>query len=143
MRGQVNILLVEDDPVDVMAVKRAFKHNKVTNPLYVAGDGEEALAFLQRKGRFADPASSPRPGVILLDIKLPRVDGHQLLQIMKSDPELLEIPVVVLTSSAEESDVRGSFRGGAAGYIVKPVTFPKFAEAIATFDLYWALSELP
>jgi CheY-like chemotaxis protein len=135
--------LAEDDAVDVMAVRRAFKQNKITNPLYVVGDGEEALAFLRHEGNFSDPASSPRPGLILLDLKMPRMGGLELLQIVKSDPDLREIPVVVLTTSTEESDIKSSFQNGVAGYIVKPVTFEKFAEAITIFDLYWTLSELP
>jgi CheY-like chemotaxis protein len=143
MRKQTAILLAEDDAVDVMAVKRAFKQNKITNPLYIVGDGEEALAFLRREGKFADPAFSPRPGVILLDLKMPRMGGLELLQIVKSDPGLCDIPVVVLTTSSEETDIKSSFRNGVAGYIVKPVTFEKFVQAINTFDLYWTLSELP
>ncbi len=143
MRERAIVLLAEDDAVDVMAVRRAFKQNKITNPLYVVGDGEEALAFLRHEGNFSDPASSPRPGLILLDLKMPRMGGLELLQIVKSDPDLREIPVVVLTTSTEESDIKSSFQNGVAGYIVKPVTFEKFAEAITIFDLYWTLSELP
>ncbi|MBS1251654.1 MAG: Response regulator rcp1 [Anaerolineales bacterium] len=143
MRERATILLAEDDPVDVMAVQRAFKQNRITNSLYVVGDGEEALAFLRHEGDFSDPASSPRPGLILLDLKMPRMGGLELLQIVKSDPDLRDIPIVVLTTSAEESDIETSFQNGVAGYIVKPVTFEKFAEAITIFDLYWTLSELP
>lgn len=143
MNKQTGILLVEDDQVDVMTVKRAFTKNKMTNPLYVVGDGEEALAFLRHEKKYTDPASAPRPGVILLDLTMPRMNGLELLLILKRDPELRDIPVVVLTTSDEKIDIKNSFYNGAAGYILKPVTFPKFVQAISTFNLYWTLSELP
>ncbi|MFQ5944021.1 MAG: response regulator [Anaerolineales bacterium] len=143
MRTKASILLVEDDEVDVMGVKRSFAHNKIANPLFVASDGEQALAFLRHEGEYADPEKHPRPCIILLDLKLPRMGGIDFLRVIKNDPDILEIPVVVFTASDEETDVKESFRNGVAGYIVKPVTFEKFVEAIATFDLYWTLSELP
>ncbi|MFQ5944163.1 MAG: response regulator [Anaerolineales bacterium] len=143
MRHKCSILLVEDDEVDVMGVKRSFAHNKVANPLLVVGDGEQALAFLRHENEYSDPEKYPTPCIILLDLKLPRMGGIEFLQVIKNDPDFLEIPVVVFSASDEEADVRESFRNGVAGYIVKPVTFEKFAEAIATFDLYWTLSELP
>jgi CheY-like chemotaxis protein len=143
VKQQAVILLVEDDVVDVMAIKRAFKRNQISNLLYVVGDGEEAVAFLRHEGKFSVPSSSPRPNLILLDLNMPRMNGLEFLHTIKSDPELCQIPVIVLTTSAEQSDVRTSFQHGVAGYIVKPVTFEKFVQTIATFDFYWTLSELP
>ena len=137
------ILLVEDDTVDVMTIKRAFKKNGLTNPTYVVGDGEEALDYLRHKGKFAERDSAPRPGVILMDLSMPRMSGLELLLTLKTDPHLREIPVVVLTASDEHQDVKTAFTRGAAGYIVKPVTFEKFAKALSTMHMYWTLSELP
>ena len=134
---------MEDDEVDVMTVKRAFNENGVTNPMYVAGNGEEALDYLRRQGKFSDRDSFPRPGLILMDLSMPRMSGLELLLTLKTDPELREIPVVALTASDEHQDVKTAFARGAAGYIVKPVTFEKFAKALSTVHLYWTLSELP
>ncbi len=137
------ILLVEDDPIDVEGVKRAFDRRKVRNPLYVVGDGIEALEYLRREGAYTDPDSAPRPSLILMDLKMPRMGGMECLQELKANADLSVIPVVVFTSSKDEIDVADSYRHGASSYIVKPVTFDKLVEAIATFDLYWTLSELP
>ena len=142
MKSKIAILLVEDDEVDVMAVKRAFKLNKITNPLYVVGDGEKALDFIHHRGEFADD-QLPRPSLILLDLNMPRMGGQEFLRLLKSDPEFLDIPVVVLTSSDLPDDVKTSFRYGVAGYLVKPVTFENFAELIKALDMYWTISELP
>ena len=143
MRDRAIILLAEDDPVDVMSIRRAFKKHRITNPLFVVGNGEEALAFLQHDGKFVDPSTSPRPSLILLDLNMPRMGGLELLRIIKKVPDLREIPVVVLTTSTEQSDIKTSYQNGVAGYIVKPVTFEKFAEALQIFHFYWTLSELP
>ena len=143
MRSEGAILLVEDDPIDVMSVRRAFKLNKVTNSLYVVNNGEEGLAFLRNEGKYADPAVAPKPKLILLDLNMPLMGGLEMLSILKRDPKLLHIPVVVLTTSADDRDIQESFRNGVAGYIVKPITFEKFANSIQIFDLYWTLSELP
>ena len=137
------ILLAEDDTVDVMTIRRAFEKNGLTNPIYVVGDGEEALDYLRHKGKFAETDSAPRPGVILMDLSMPRMSGLELLLTLKTDPQLREIPVVVLTSSDEHQDVKTAFTRGAAGYIVKPVTFEKFAKALSTVQMYWTRSELP
>ncbi len=139
-----SILLVEDDLVDVKAVKRAFKEAKITNPLFVVGNGEEALEFLRHEGTYAnsdDPL--PRPGIILLDLNMPVMNGVEFLEIVKSDSNLKRIPIIVLTTSREESDRLKSYDFSVAGYIVKPVDFEKFVEAVRIIDLYWTLSELP
>jgi CheY-like chemotaxis protein len=136
MRNGKPILLVEDDTIDAMTVKRAFKELKVNNPLAHALNGEEALAQLQHE-------ESEAPCVILLDLNMPKMNGVEFLKIAKDDPSLKMIPVVVLTTSNEERDIVESFKLGVAGYIVKPVDYRKFVEAIRTIDLYWTLSELP
>ena len=136
MRHTRPILLVEDDRVDVMTVRRALRDIKVTNQLDVAGDGEEALAHLR------DPQNET-PCLILLDLNMPRMNGIELLGVIKHDSDLRRIPVVVLTSSAEEQDRLASFDLGVAGYIIKPVDYHRFVEAVRTIDIYWSLSELP
>ncbi len=143
MRKGGVILLVEDDEVDIQAVKRAFKQHRVANALLVVRDGEQALSYLRNEGEYADPEKAPPPSLILLDLRMPRLDGLELLKILKSDPDLRVIPVVVFTSSKDEADVVDSYENGASSYLVKPVTFEKLLEAIKTFDLYWTLSELP
>ena len=143
MQERFTILLVEDDTVDVMIIERALKKNNLTNPMQLVGNGEEALDYLRHEGKFAGADSFPRPGLILMDLSMPRMSGLELLLALKSNPDLRDIPVVVLTASEEHQDVKTAFARGAAGYIVKPVTFEKFVEAIATLHLYWTLSELP
>ena len=142
MRGSVPILLVEDDKIDVQNVKRAFQKNKIANPLYVANNGEEALALLRERLDENRPEMI-LPGIILLDINMPVMNGIEFLEEIKADEKLRSIPVIVLTTSKEESDRVDSFDLGVAGYIVKPVDFYKFVEAIGVINLYWSLSELP
>jgi CheY-like chemotaxis protein len=136
MRTSKPILLVEDDNVDAMTVKRALKELKVTNPLVHQINGEEALNYLR-----AD--NNHRPCVILLDLNMPRMNGIEFLKVAKADTELRQIPVIVLTTSKDEHDKMESFQSSVAGYIVKPTDYKKFVEAIKTLDLYWTLSELP
>jgi CheY-like chemotaxis protein len=129
-------MLVEDDQVDVMTIQRALKEIKVTNPLYVAGSGEEALEVLRN-------GNHKVPGLILLDIEMPRMNGIEFLRVIRQDEDLKKIPVVVLTSSKEEEHKRESFNLGVSGYMIKPVDYIKFVEVVKTIDLYWTLSELP
>lgn len=136
MKNTKPVLLVEDDNVDAMTVKRAFKDLKLSNTLEHHVNGEEALAYLQGP-------DVKIPCVILLDLNMPRMNGIEFLKIVKKDDTLKQIPVIVLTTSNEECDVVDSFRLCVAGYIVKPVDYKKFVEAIRTIDLYWTLSELP
>lgn len=143
MKKNAIILLVEDDDVDVMAVKRAMKQNEMTNPLFIVSDGEEALRFLLHEDEYADTGSAPRPDLILLDLNMPRMNGLEFLRIMKKDEGLREIPVVVLTTSDEEKDVKLSYAHCAAGYIVKPVSFDNFVEAVKTLFVYWTLNKTP
>ncbi len=136
MRNTRPILLVEDDTIDAMTVRRAFRDLKVLNPLTHVTNGEEALSYLR------DRRNEP-PCVILLDLNMPKMSGTEFLQVVKSDATLQQIPVVVLTTSNEERDVVESFRMCVGGYIVKPVDYKKFVEAIKLIDIYWTLSELP
>jgi CheY-like chemotaxis protein len=128
------ILLVEDNPMDVDLTLRAFKRRRVTNTIQVARDGEEALAWLPRW-----EAGEPWPAVILLDLKLPKVDGLEVLRQIKQHRTLCVIPVVVLTTSEESADVHASYQLGANSYIVKPVEFEKFMDVSQSLDLYWTV----
>ncbi len=136
MRGGKPILLVEDDRVDAMTVRRALRDINVVNGLDIVGDGEEALAFLR------DPENE-EPCIILLDLNMPRMNGIEFLTVAKQDEALKRIPVVVLTSSREEQDKVDSFDLGVAGYMIKPVDYGQFVEVVKAIDLYWTLSELP
>ncbi|MBW1744800.1 MAG: response regulator [Deltaproteobacteria bacterium] len=136
MRSFKPILLVEDDQVDAMTVKRALKEIKVTNRLDIVNNGEEALTFLKN-------SENEKPGIILLDLNMPRMNGIEFLKIAKKDESLKKIPVVVLTTSKEDQDKVDSFNLGVAGYMIKPVDYQKFVEVVKTIDMYWTLSELP
>ncbi|MCU0606848.1 MAG: response regulator [Candidatus Edwardsbacteria bacterium] len=143
MRDNIPILLVEDDKVDVMTVQRAFKRNNIINPLHVVANGQEALDYLHNAGACADQAACPTPGIILMDINMPVMNGIECLKALKADERLKKIPVIMLTTSKEECDRVESFRLSVAGYIIKPVEFEKFVEAVKVLNLYWTLSELP
>ncbi len=138
----VPILLVEDNPMDVELTVRAFKRNKMSNPVKIVRDGQEALDYLFRRGEFADPDKSPIPGLILLDIRLPRVDGLEVLREFKSHPVYRPVPVVMLTTSQDDGDVAKSYDLGANSYIVKPVDFDKFLEVVERIELYWILTNV-
>ncbi|MDQ7805115.1 response regulator [Amycolatopsis sp. A133] len=130
----IDILLVEDDPGDVLMTREAFAHHKIRNPLHVAADGVEALQFLKREGPFLE---APRPGLILLDLNLPRKDGRELLGEIKETPGLRTIPVVVLTTSEAEEDILRSYELHANAYVTKPVDFEKFVEVVRKIDDFW------
>jgi CheY-like chemotaxis protein len=127
----VDVLLVEDDDGDVLMTREAFEHHKIRNKLHVVQDGEEALQFLRREGPYAD---APRPGLILLDLNLPRRDGREVLAELKNDPELRVIPVVVLTTSEAEEDIVRSYSLHANAYVSKPVDFDRFIDVIRQID---------
>jgi two-component system response regulator len=133
-RQCVDILLVEDNSDHVELILRTLRDNNLLNQVHVVTNGEEALDFLYRRGKYSD---APRPGLILLDIKLPRVDGIEVLRRIKADPELRSIPVVMLTTSADEQEIVESYSCGANSYIVKPLDFDQFVKAIKTLKLYW------
>ena len=137
----VDVLLVEDDPGDVLMTREAFEFYKIRNPLHVVSDGEQALHFLRRDGAFAD---APRPGLILLDVNLPRVSGLEVLAELKKDPELLHIPVVMLTTSQADEDILRSYQLHANAYVSKPVDFEQFIAAIRQIDdFFMTLVKLP
>ena len=137
----VRILLVEDNPGDVRLTREAFRENKVRNELCVAQDGLEAMAFLHRTGRYAD---APRPDIILLDLNLPRMDGRQVLEEIKADPDLKCIPVVVLTTSRAEEDIVRSYDLHANCYITKPVDLEQFITVVKSIENFWlTLARLP
>lgn len=140
---QVEILLVEDNPHDAELTLRALKKNNFANSIIVATDGEEALDFIFARGAFSNRKVEDGPKVVILDLKLPKVDGLEVLKTMKGDPRTRIIPVVVLTSSKEETDVVESYRLGVNSYIVKPVDFDKFIEAVRDLGLYWLLLNQP
>lgn len=127
----IDVLLVEDDQGDVLMTQEAFEHHKLRNELHVATDGEQALQFLRREGEFQH---APRPGLILLDLNLPRRDGREVLAEIKADPELRTIPVVVLTTSEAEEDILRSYSLHANAYVSKPVDFDRFIEVIRQID---------
>ncbi len=127
----IDVLLVEDDPGDVLLIREAFEHNKVHNSLHVASDGEQALAFLRREGEHAD---APRPDLILLDLNLPRKDGREVLAEVKEDAGLRTIPVVVLTTSEAEEDILRSYDLHANAYVTKPVDFEAFIDVVKQID---------
>lgn len=136
MKNSRPILLVEDDRVDIMTVERAMKELKVTNPLIHCVNGEDAVEHLRNN-------VNKKPCVILLDLNMPKMNGAEFLEVIKADKTLKKIPVVVITTSNTDQDVVESFELGVAGYIVKPVDYKKFVEAIKVIKLYWTLSELP
>jgi CheY-like chemotaxis protein len=137
----VNILLVEDDEVDVMNVRRAFQRNNITNPLYFAGNGLEGLAVLRGEPLNGVFMPSSRR-IILLDINMPKMNGIEFLHELRSDPEIAHTPVIVLTTSNEDQDRIEAYKLNVAGYILKPVTFSNFAEVMAALNKYWTLCEM-
>lgn len=143
MRTNSPILIVEDNQVDRMTIERSFKHAKVSNPLVCTDNGEDALAYLRREGKYADVKEKRKPCIVLLDLNMPIMGGIEFLKIIKSDDQFKGMPVIVLTTSKEENDRVESFNLSVAGYIVKPVELEKFTEVIKILDLYWTVSELP
>ncbi|HEY9597929.1 MAG TPA: response regulator [Cyanophyceae cyanobacterium] len=138
---KTSFLLVDDDEVDVMTVKRAFKKNNITNPLYIASNGVEALDMLRSN---AIPKLLPgQRRLILLDLNMPKMGGIEFLRELRADPELRALPVIVLTTSNEDKDRVEAYNLNVAGYILKPVTFNNFVEVMATLHKYWSLSEMP
>ena len=136
----IDVLLIEDDPGDVLITREAFEHNKINNTLHVAHDGEAGLDFLYRRGAFQDV---PRPDLILLDLNLPKYDGRQLLEKIKSDPELSHIPVVVLTTSSAEEDILRSYKLHANAYVTKPIHLDAFLSAVGSIVSFWLETATP
>lgn len=134
LREPVEILLVEDNPADVRLILEAFRESRMTNRLSVVADGEEAMSFLRREGKYK---GAPRPDLILLDLKLPRKDGHEVLADIKSDPKLMRIPVLILTASKLRNDIINTYDLHANAYIVKPMEYNRLIEVIRAIDDFW------
>ncbi len=140
----ITILMADDDPDDRLMTRDAFQECRLGNPLRFAEDGEELMDYLHRRGRYADPSQSPMPGLILLDLNMPRKDGREALREIKADPALRQIPVVVLTTSSAEEDVARSYADGANSFITKPVTFDALLDVVQSLGKYWLdIVELP
>ena len=137
MTAKQPILLVEDSPEDYETTVRALKKAGLANPIFRCENGEEALDYLYRRGAYSDPASSPRPGVMLLDLNLPGTDGREVLAEVKGDADLRSIPVVVLTTSSDERDIERCYQAGANSYVKKPVDLDGFLHAIQRLSDYW------
>ncbi len=134
-------LLVEDNPDDILITKRAFAAGRIYNKLYVVQNGEEAVDFIRKRGKYKD---APTPALILLDLKLPKVDGFEVLKEIKSDENLRSIPIIVLTSSEREKDIEEAYKMGCNNYIVKPVSFENFIKTVVEIRQYWLIiSKIP
>ncbi|HET7395996.1 MAG TPA: response regulator [Gammaproteobacteria bacterium] len=141
---RTTILLAEDDQNDVMLIKRAFSKSHVINPIACVENGEEAVAYLAGQGEYVDRERYPLPFMMLLDLKLPRLSGHEVLKWLREQPGLKRLPVVVLTSSREPSDINRAYETGANSYLVKPVVFEEFSTLLKQLQVYWLmLSEHP
>jgi CheY-like chemotaxis protein len=136
-KKSVVILVADDDAEDCMLIKDAFKEGLLVNGLRFVEDGEELMDYLRHGGKYTNPSSSPKPGIILLDLNMPKKDGREALKEIKSDPDLRSIPVVILTTSKEEEDVLRSYKLGANSYITKPVSFAGLVSAIKSLGSYW------
>jgi CheY-like chemotaxis protein len=140
----ITILLADDDPDDRQLTRDAFAENRLVNMLHTVEDGEELMEYLRRQGRYADQKNSPLPGLILLDLNMPRKDGREALKEIKADPELRRIPIVVLTTSKAEEDILRTYDLGVNSYVTKPVTFKSLVELIKVLGRYWfEVVELP
>lgn len=138
------IVIAEDDPDDRLLAKEALEESRVLNELFFVEDGEELVDFLRQRGKYADAEKAPRPGLILLDLNMPRKDGREALKEIKADPELRRIPVVVMTTSKAEEDIFRSYDTGANSYITKPVTFEGLVDTMKALGRYWVeFVELP
>lgn len=143
-RTPVPILMADDDPDDRLLTREAFQEAQLANHLYFVEDGEQLLDYLHQRGAYADPATAPRPGVILLDLNMPKKDGREALTEIKNDPALRRIPIIVMTTSEVEQDILRSYDLGANAYIIKPVTFSAFVDVIVGFGRFWfEIVELP
>lgn len=140
----IDILLVEDNEADVKITLRAFERAKLKHEVYVANDGQEALDFIRNKGKYQDKDKYPSPDLILLDIKMPKVDGFEVLKEIKADLNYSHIPIIMLTSSKNEEDIMRSYRSGAASFIPKPVKYEDFLNVVDIINSYWnIISKLP
>jgi len=141
MKGKpVDILLVEDNPDHAEITLKALKQNNILNEVYWVSDGQEALDFMYHRGKYADEKTSPRPGLILLDIRLPKVDGLEVLKQLKDDPQFKSIPIIMLTTSDRDEEIAESYADGANSYVVKPMDFEDFMKKVRELKLYWTIT---
>ncbi|HEY8646083.1 MAG TPA: response regulator [Gaiellaceae bacterium] len=144
MKRPITILLTDDDEEDLQMTQEALRESRLGNDLRITRDGEELMDYLHRRGRYADPSDSPIPGLILLDLNMPKKDGREALAEIKADPDLRQIPVIVLTTSKAEEDIFRSYDLGVNSFITKPVTFAGLVEAMKVLSQYWfEIVELP
>jgi len=136
-KNPVVILMAEDDPDDRLMISRALEDHRIVNNVHFVSDGEELLQYLRHEGKYADPNAHPLPNLILLDLNMPKVDGREALGIIKGDPELRSIPIVVLTTSNSEEDVARAYQAGANSFISKPLTFVGLAAVLRSLKHYW------
>ncbi|MEC4677210.1 MAG: response regulator [Nitrospirota bacterium] len=136
-------LMAEDNKHDIIATRRAWQENKIANTLYVVNDGEECLDYLYQRGKYSDPKSAPKPGILLLDINMPKMNGHEVLDQIRGEPKFCNLPVIILTTSKTEEDRVRSYDLGATAYIKKPVGFENLSHAVKTINLFWEMVELP
>lgn len=136
-KNPIIILMADDDEDDILLTQKALKQGKLLNALYCVRDGEELLDFLFHRGAYSDPATAPRPGVILLDLNMPRKDGREALKEIKEHPDIKDIPVVVFTTSQAEEDVYRTYKLGVNSFITKPVTFERLIEVMQMLGKYW------
>ncbi len=142
--NSIVILLADDDPDDRILAAEALRQARMVNDLRFVEDGQELLDYLQRKGKFADPNESPKPGLILLDLNMPKIDGLSALRVIKEDENLRQIPVVVMTTSSNPEDIDAAYGDGVAGFVTKPVSFNELVDVMATVGKYWVnIVELP
>lgn len=143
-RRPITILIADDDPEDRMLAADALQEGRLANDIRFVEDGEELIEYLQRSGRYADAESAPRPGMILLDLNMPRMDGREALRIIKGDPQLRRIPVIVLTTSKAEEDIYRTYDLGVNSFIIKPVTFDGLVNIMRALEAYWfEIVEMP
>lgn len=137
------VLMAEDNKHDIIATKRAWKENNIANPLHIVSDGEECLDYLYKRGKYNEPGSAPEPGILLLDIKMPKMDGIEVLKHIRESKEFHRLPVVILTTSKSKDDRMKSYDLGANAYLMKPVGFDGLVNAIKIINLFWEMVELP
>ena len=137
------ILMAEDNEHDILATERAWQKNNIANPLYIVNDGEECLDYLYQRGKYSEPNSAPRPGILLLDISMPKLDGLAVLEHIRKDETLHRLPVIIMTTSQLEEDCLRSYDLGVNAYIRKPVGFGRLCDAVKAINLFWELVQLP
>ena len=140
----ITILYADDDPDDQLLVREALEESRLLNDLHIVSDGEELMDYLWRRGKYEDPALSPKPGIILLDLNMPKKDGREALSEIKTDPTLRKIPVIILTTSEAEEDILRTYELGVNSFVTKPVTFESMVEKLGAIGRYWVeIVELP